>query len=108
MTALVTIDKVKTGLRIDGSDSDDLLTMLINTASEAVINYLKAQASVVIDMDALADSPSDYEPPSTVQWATIAQVGYWFDGYDGAPLDPGNLCTAARDLLYPLRDPALA
>lgn len=109
MVALVTLEKTKQGLRVDSSDDDDMLEMLIEVASDAVIAYLKGQAAEVIELDRLTDSPADDEAvPMYVQYATILQVDFYYGGDRPKADEPGSLCEAAERLLYSKRDPALA
>jgi hypothetical protein len=106
MRDLVTLDDVKTSLRIDSSDDDNRLGLLISTSSRAVINYLKSQAAVVLDVvDAFGDSPPTVT--DEVRHATILLVDYYYRGdFEGA--EPGTLPAPVTALLYQLRDPALA
>jgi uncharacterized phage protein (predicted DNA packaging) len=106
MRDLVDLDNVKTALRIDGSDDDNRLNLLITTASRSVINYLKSQAAVVLDVtDAFGDSPPTVT--EEVRHATILLVDYYYRGdFEGA--DGTTLPAPVTALLYQLRDPALA
>jgi hypothetical protein len=108
MVALVRLTETKTGLRIDTNDDDTLIGDLIDAASEQVVTYLKDEAEVLIDLSALADSPSDYVAPAYIRRATILQVDYLYRG-DFAAFDALQpLCPAAMALLYSKRVPTLA
>jgi hypothetical protein len=108
MTQLVTLEEVKQGLRVDSNDDNNLLTLLIGAASNAVINYLKSQAAELFDLEtAQNNSPQDANVPDEVKQATILLVDYYYRGdYENA--DPGYLPPPVMALLYPLRDPAIA
>jgi len=112
MIALVTLDRVKKSLRVDDNDSDDILDAYILSASQAVIRYLKAQAEVLIDFDALGDSPPDTDSvPADIQAAVVLLVGYFYrdpDGDTDKAFEQGYLPRPVTALLYPLRDPAVA
>lgn len=111
MVQLITLADAKTGLRIEGTDSDAMLEALIPAASEAIVNYLKDQAAEIIDLDAAVDSPADAGVPDIVKRATILLVGIWFRNPDGDPdleFDPGNLPKPVTAILYPLRDPQVS
>lgn len=118
---LVPIATVRTALRIDAAESDDLLAVYVSAASRAVQRYLKGQFSEAIipgaDSPAL-DSPPDSPPndltaiDEAVQFAVIALAGIIYREPDGDAAknfaDTGQLPYIVTALLYPLRDPALA
>lgn len=112
MAALVTLDEVKVGLRVDSSDDDALLELLIGAASESVINYLKDQAAELFDLDAaIGNSPQDADVPDVIKNATIYLTGVYYRNKDGDAdknFEPGYLPAPVISMLYPLRDPALA
>lgn len=106
MNDLVDLEDLKTALRIEGADDDTRLELLISTASRAVVNYLKSQATTVLEVDnPYGDSPPTV--PAEVRHATIMLVDYYHRG-DFENADPGYLPPPVTALLYPLRDPALA
>jgi hypothetical protein len=112
MTALVTLAEVKAGLRIDTTDDDALLQLLIGAASESVINYLKAQAAELFDLDAAqGNSPQDADVPDVIKNATIFLTGVYYRNSDGDAdknFTPGYLPAPVISMLYSLRDPAIA
>lgn len=106
MDKLVSLEEVKTGLRIDSTDDDTLLEALILAASSAVVNYLKGQAATV-----LSNSDSPPETPPVVKQATVLLVSYLYSNSDSdkdGAFEMGYLPKPVMALLYPLRDPALA
>lgn len=110
MVALVTIQQVKEVLRIDESDDDAMLTIMIGAASRRVIQHLKGQADVVLDLDSNGE-PVSGGVPDDVALATIMLVGYFFKNQDQDPegdFQLGKLPLPVKSILYMLRDPALA
>lgn len=109
---LVSLQKVKWGLKIESSDWDQLLGgVYIPAASRAVINYLKSAADDLLDLDSGGNIPAGFSVPEEIQMATIALVGYWFRSPDSDPdkeFEQGYLPRPVTALLYPLRNPALA
>lgn len=108
VVALVSLEDVKKGLRIDTTDFDTDLEYRLGAASEAIIGYLKGGADGFfmsgdeIDLDAV---------PDRVQVATIMLVGYLFRNVDSDPdkdFEHGYLPQPVMSLLYSMRDPALA
>ncbi len=109
MADLVTLDQVKAGLRIDHSDDDAQLSLLISAASERIINYLKGRAKEVLNMD---DDGNIIGPvPAAVTTAAMMMVGYLYRDPDQDPerdWELGRLPKPVSSLIYQLRDPALA
>jgi uncharacterized phage protein (predicted DNA packaging) len=111
MIALVTLERVKSALRIDTDMDDALLTAYIHAASAAVVAYLKGQADALLDLDTGGDMPSGTEVPPAIEIATIILVGHFYrepDGDTDRAFEQGYLPRPVTALLYPLRDPALA
>ncbi len=111
MVALVTLERVKEALNITSADDDNLLDAYIAAASAAVINYLKAQAEVLLDLDSGGDVPSGVEIPPAIEIATLILVGHFYrepDGNTDQAFEQGYLPKPVTALLYPLRDPAIA
>lgn len=110
MVALVTLQQVKEVLRIDEDDDDAMLTLMIGAASRRVIQHLKGQASVVLDLDSGGD-PVSGGVPDDVALATIMLVGYFFKNQDQDPegdFQLGKLPLPVKAILYMLRDPTIA
>lgn len=119
MVDLVTLAQVRMMLRIgDTSNSpmdahpDDAIleNVYIPTASQAVIAYLKGQASTVIT--GLANSPQTADGcPERVEAAVIMLIGIIYrepDGDEANMFEQGFLPKPVTAMLYDLRDPALA
>lgn len=109
MPDLCTIAQVKRAQPvIDHDDDDDLLTLLIRAASEAVIQYLDTRASEVLHLTNDGEIESDAMIPPAVIVATVLTVRYLYDGADDVKGRPGGLPPRAEMLLYRLADPPLA
>lgn len=101
MAGLVSMDRAKAHLRIDGDDQDEELSLKITDASDTVIDYLKRPDH---GWDA-ADAPGQ------VQAAVLLVLGaLWSQregvGQNAEDLDP--ISPAVVSLLRRMRDPALA
>lgn len=119
---LITLAQARAHVRVDHNVEDAQLEEFIESASAAVVNYLKSGADSFLNTLGLpeeiysADSPpevADYIVPAEVKAATKLLVGYFFRNRDGREpategWQQGYLPTAVTALLYPLRDPALA
>lgn len=106
MVMLVDLDQVKERLRFDHDLEDDTLTLLVEGASEAVLNYLR------LGHDYYLDSNGDVvDVPGVVKNATILLTGILSKDRDGEFMkdwQSGFLPAPIVSLLYPLRDPAIA
>lgn len=110
MVALVTIQQVKDVLRIDEGDDDAMLQLMIGAASRRVMQHLKGQAEIVLDLDSGGD-PVSGGVPDDVALATIMLVGYFFKNQDQDPegdFQLGKLPLPVKSILYMLRDPTIA
>ncbi|MCC4295849.1 head-tail connector protein [Brevundimonas aurantiaca] len=101
MVALVTLDRAKAHLHIEGEDQDDELTLKVSDASETVIDYLKRPDHGWTDETA----------PGQVQAAVLLVLGaLWSQregvGQNAEDLDP--ISPAVVSLLRRMRDPAIA
>lgn len=102
---LVTLDDAKNHLRIDVNDEDWHVALLVEAASDAVLNYLKIDGSQYTDTSGIVDAPY------AVQAATLLMVGYLYrmrDSNEGGEYQQGYLPMPVTALLYPLRSPAIA
>lgn len=105
---LVTLAEVKSGLREESGDDDDLLKGLISGASGSIVAYLKSSAKEFFD-DSGNVVPD--KVPSEVKTATIRLVGIMFRNpdhdTDGAFLQ-GRLPFMVSAGIHHLRVPTLA
>ena len=113
MFMLVTVDQVRTALKLDSGESDTIIALYISAASRAVVRYLKGQAGTLLTIDSPPNSPPDdlSAVPEDIQMATILLMGHFYNNPDGDPdhdWEQGYLPRPVTALLYPLRDPALA
>lgn len=113
MFMLVTVDHVRTALKLDSGESDTIIALYISAASRAVVRYLKGQAGTLLTIDSPPNSPPDdlSAVSEDIQMATILLTGHFYNNPDGDPdhdWEQGYLPRPVTALLYPLRDPALA
>lgn len=110
MLTLVTVEQVKAALRIDTTDDDATLALLVGAASNRIVRYLKDRADAVLGLDSAGEITSD-GIPDEVTVACIMLVGYLYRNPDQDPdgdFERGYLPKPVSSLLYMLRDPALA
>lgn len=108
---IITLAEVKAALRIDHTDDDVMLQALIDAATGAVVNYLKAQAEELIPIPSGSSEGDLIVTNPEIKQAAIILVGMWYRNPDGDQeknFDRGYLPAPVTALLYPLRDPALA
>lgn len=108
---LVTLAEAKSHLRVVQNDEDLDITLKIQAASAAVINYLKTGADAFLDSSGLMIEDSSGFPgvPDEVRIATLYLIGVFYkdrDGQNVADWERGYLPATVVSLLYPLRDPA--
>lgn len=110
MPLLVTKEQVKAMLRIDTTDDDATLQLLIGAASNRIVKFLKSRADAVLNLDSSGEITSE-GIPDEVTVACVMLVGYLYRNPDQDPdgdFDLGQLPKAVKSLIYMLRDPALA
>lgn len=111
---LVTLEQAKKHLSVDFSQDDDYITLLVESASSAVLNYIEDGADVFLDSSGEPDYDSSgyvIGLPYAILAATLILVGYLYrmrDNNDGNEFDRGYLPMPVTALLYPYRKPALA
>lgn len=132
MVMLVTLQQASDHLRRDTDDDDNDLTIKINAASNAVLNYLKDRmlayqyevdehGDPVLDSDDeityLEDSDGDFIPREEVQQAVLIMLGVMYNDRDGVNYTDGDSRTARLGnmslprtvhwLLDPIRTPTM-
>lgn len=110
MVDLVTLEYTKDLLNVDITDDDAKLQAYISASSASVINYLKGQAAVILNLDKQGQMPPGTVVPPEIQVATVLLVGHFYNEPDGDSdnaFAQGYLPKPVTALLYPLRDPAL-
>ena len=114
---LVTLEEAKYQLMMDHDQDDPYITLLIQAASAAVVEYLKSGATFLDSSGEVpVDSAGDPEGvPFQVKAATLILIAEWYknreaeqDGAIDAQWGFGYLPRPVTALLYPLRDPAMA
>lgn len=118
MYKLVGLEETKAHLRIDTSDDDAYLELLINACSGAVNNYLKRDyADIQSDQDVGGDVSIEYDSDGVidtedeVKLACLYMIGVMYRDRDGELMKEwqhGYLPNPVMALLYPLRDPSLS
>lgn len=122
---LVTLQEARDHLRSDSTADDADLSIKINAASGAVLNYLKGaspwqyeyDSNLGIQLDSnqdpipLLDSGGNKVMRWEVKAAVLLMVGYLYKDRDENPngeYEQGFLPKPITAILYALRDPALA
>lgn len=117
MTMLVSLAQAKIHLRIDGPDpspEDADLTLKIEAASGAVLNYIRSSVPSFLDSsgDPLLDSAGDpIGIPYEVKAATLLLLGDLYkerDAINAAEWEHGFLPKSVLSMLYPYRMPSMA
>jgi hypothetical protein len=107
---LITLRQAKAQVRVDHDLDDDDIDKKRKQASEAVMNFIKADehATDFDWVDALGE-PNDDTIPGEVKSATLLVFGAMYENRDGdAWRSPQPLSQAVMDLLWRHRDPALS
>ena len=90
---IVTVDEVKTHLRIQHSEEDDYLSGLIAQAQAAAEDYCRVEFSE--------------DAPEPVRLAMLLFVGFYYENRDVPDHQTyATMREAFENLLYPYRDPA--
>lgn len=95
MAALVTVEQMKTQLRIRGDNFDSELATWIDTAHGRIARYIKATDEQIGEMDDL--------DKDAIRVAEILAVKGLFEGADDAPMTG-----AVLTVLHDFRSPSLA
>lgn len=118
---LATLTEAKAHCRVDFTEDDAHIDLLLRAASQAVLDYLKDGATFLDSSGEVPlDSSGDPEGvPFNVQAATLILTAEMYRNREALTEDPvgggaqasygyGYLPRSVTALLYPLRDPALA
>lgn len=110
---LVTLARVKSALKVDGTDDDSTLEIYISAASLLIVDYLKGQAGDFLSIDSPPDSPANdlAAVDERVVAAIIGLVGVLYrepDGDTAKNFGHGQLPFFVTALLYSRRDPTIA
>lgn len=109
----VSLNQVKTRLRIDNDAEDADITDMIEQCTAVIIAYLKMPGAYQ-DTSGTVQNDSNGDPvgvPKEVQLSTLLLIGYMYrdrDGADIAQWQQGFLPWQVTAPIYHLRDPAMA
>ena len=99
---IVTVDEVKTHLRIQHDEEDDYIESLIKQAQTAAEDYCRVQFEPVGD----DGKPVKQEVPEPVRLAVILMTSFYYENRDIPDMTTYKATRMAFDsLLYPYRDP---
>ena len=99
---IVTVDEVKTHLRIQHDEEDDYIEGLILRAQTAAEDYCRV-AFEPVDEDG---NPVEYDVPEPVRLAVILMTSFYYENRDIPDMTTYKAMRMAFDsLLYPYRDP---
>lgn len=110
---LVTLEQAKQHLRVDYTQEDEHITLLVHAASGAAMNYLEEGAPFLdSNEEPEMDSNGDIVGVEyAIQAAVLLMVGYLYrlrDNNEGNEYTYGYLPFPVVSLLYPYRRPALS
>ena len=98
---IVTLDEVKTHLRIEHNEEDDYITSLIQQAQTAAEDYCRVQFEPESD-----DEGNVPAVPEPVRLAVILMTSFYYENRDIPDMTTYKATRMAFDsLLYPYRDP---
>ncbi|MBQ3704497.1 MAG: phage gp6-like head-tail connector protein [Oscillospiraceae bacterium] len=90
---IVSVDELKTHLRIEHDDEDDQLESLLRQAQAAAEDYCRVKFS-------------EEEPPEPVRLAILLMASFYYENRDIPDMTTYKAMRMAFDsLLYPYRDP---
>ena len=99
---IVTLDELKTHLRIQHDEEDDYLLGLIRQAQTAAEDYCRVEFEPVDD----EGNPIDSSAPEPVRLAVVLMASFYYENRDIPDMTTYKAMRMAFDsLLYPYRDP---
>ena len=99
---IVTVDEVKTHLRIQHNEEDAYIEGLIQQAQTAAEDYCRVQFEPVDD----EGTPIETDVPEPVRLAVILMTSFYYENRDIPDMTTYKATRMAFDsLLYPYRDP---
>ena len=99
---IVTVDEVKTHLRIQHDEEDAYIESLIQQAQTAAEDYCRVQFEPVDE----EGTPIETDVPEPVRLAVILMTSFYYENRDIPDMTTYKATRMAFDsLLYPYRDP---
>lgn len=99
---IVTVEEVKTHLRIQHDEEDDYIAGLIAQAQTTAEDYCRVSFEPVDE----EGQPIEYEVPEPVRLAVILMTSFYYENRDIPDMTTYKAMRMAFDsLLYPYRDP---
>ena len=98
---IVTVDEVKTHLRIEHNEEDSYIGDLIQQAQAEAEDYCR------VSFETTDDEGNPVDPPEPVRLAVILMTSFYYENRDIPDMTTYKATRMAFDsLLYPYRDPA--
>ena len=98
---ILTVDEVKTHLRIEEDDEDAYIEGLIKQAQAAAEDFCRVSFDPYLD-----EEGQDTDPPEPVRLAVLLMVSHYYENRDNPERAVyGTMRIAFENLLYPYRDP---
>ncbi len=102
---ILTVDEVKTHLRIEDDDEDEYIASLIAQAQAAAEDFCRATLDARTETDA-DGTERTVPPPEPARLAVLLMVSHYFENRDNPERAVyGTMRIAFENLLYPYRDP---
>ena len=98
---IVTVDEVKTHLRIEHNEEDEYIETLIKQAQTEAEDYCR------VSFETTDDEGNPVDPPEPVRLAVILMTSFYYENRDIPDMTTYKATRMAFDsLLYTYRDPA--
>ena len=98
---IVTVDEVKTNLRIQHNEEDTYIENLIKQVQAAAEDFCRVSFDPYLD-----EEGQDTDPPEPVRLAVLLMVSHYYENRDNPERAVyGTMRIAFENLLYPYRDP---
>ncbi len=102
---VITVDEVKTHLRIEDDDEDEYIAGLIRQAQSTAEDFCRVSFEPVAETDEQGIETTT-TAPEPVRLAVLLMVSHYFENRDNPDRAVyGTMRIAFENLLYPYRDP---
>ena len=102
---ILTVDEVKTHLRIEDDDEDEYIAGLIRQAQSTAEDFCRVSFEPITEMDDQGNETT-IAAPEPVRLAVLLMVSHYFENRDNPDRAVyGTMRIAFENLLYPYRDP---